>query len=172
MEYALDRFEGEIRAALRDGAGVPAASVELVTPKPTIPADLAFPTFRLARERGVPPSQLAQELAATLRFGPDSLVGTVAAAGPFLNFTLDPQRLAAATLDEVARLGPRYGHDDRGAGKTTVVEYSSPNMARRMHVGHVHSTIIGQDLANIVTALGYGTIGDNHIGDWGKNFGC
>lgn len=171
MEYALDRFEAEIRAALGAQAGAPEGLIELVTPKPGIPADLAFPLFRLARERGVAPPHLAGELAAALRFGPDSIVGGVAAAGPFLNFSLDPARLAAATLDEVARLGPRYGHDDHGAGQTAVIEYSSPNMARRMHVGHIRSTIIGQALANITAALGYGVVRDSHIGDWGKNFG-
>src|SRR5262249_38144338 len=115
--------------------------------------------------------KLAQELAEALHLGPDSLIGGVAAAGPFLNFTLDPTRLAAAVLEEVERLGARYGSDDRGAGKTVMVEYSSPNVARRMHVGHIRTTIIGQALFNITAALGYHTISDNHIGDWGKNFG-
>jgi arginyl-tRNA synthetase len=95
----------------------------------------------------------------------------VGAAGPFLNFSLDPARLASAVLAESERLGERYGHDDRGAGATVLVEYSSPNMARRMHVGHIRSTIIGQALANIHAALGYRVISDSHIGDWGQNFG-
>src|SRR5439155_16112462 len=90
---------------------------------------------------------------------------------PFLNFSLSPPRLAAAVLEEVPRLGLRYGHDDLGAGKTALVEYSSPNMARRMHVGHVRTTIIGQAVANILAALGYRVLRDSHIGDWGKNFG-
>lgn len=171
MEYAFDRFEGEVRESLTRQARIPAGLVELVTPKPGIPADLAFPTFRLARERGVAAPNLAADLAAALHFGPASLVGGVAAAGPFLNFSLDPARLAAAVLGEVARLGPRYGHDDRGAGETVLVEYSSPNMARRMHVGHVRSTIIGQALAHILAALGHRVVSDSHIGDWGKNFG-
>lgn len=171
MDYALDRFSGVIRAALIEQGGIPAGLVELVTPKPGIAADLAFPVFRAARERGVPPPALARELAETLRFAPDALVGRVEAAGPFLNFSLDPARLAAATLAECDRLAERYGHDDLGAGRTILVEYSSPNMARRMHVGHIRSTIIGQALANILGALGYRVISDSHIGDWGKNFG-
>jgi len=171
MEYALDRFEREVRAALSGQGRVPAELVEVVTPRPNIPADLAFPTFRLARERGVAAPRLAQDLAATMRFGPDSLVGGVAAIGPFLNFSLSPPRLAAAVLEEVPRLGLRYGHDDLGAGRTALVEYSSPNMARRMHVGHVRTTIIGQAVANILAALGYRVLRDSHIGDWGKNFG-
>ena len=171
MEYAFDRFEQDVRDALERQARVPGNLVEVVTPKPGIPADLAFPTFRLARERGVPAPHLAQDLAATLHFGPTSLVRAATAVGPFLNFSLDSARLAAAVLEEVTQLGPQYGHDGRGAGRTVLVEYSSPNMARRMHVGHIRSTIIGQALANILAALGYRVVRDSHLGDWGKNFG-
>ena len=151
--------------------GIPTGQIELITPRPNIPADLAFPTFRAARERGVAPPALARTLADTLRFAANSLVGAVEALGPFLNFSLAPAALATAVLEEIDHLGARYGHDDRGAGRTVLVEYSSPNMARRMHVGHIRSTIIGQALANIVAALGYRVISDSHIGDWGKNFG-
>jgi arginyl-tRNA synthetase len=171
MDYALDRFAADIRAALTDQAQIPAELVELVSPKPNIPADLAFPTFRLARERGESAPELARGLADMLRFAPDSLVGSATAAGPFLNFEIDPARLAATVLTEVAARGARYGHDDLGNGRPVVVEYSSPNMARRMHVGHVRTTIIGQAIANILAALGYRVISDSHIGDWGKNFG-
>jgi arginyl-tRNA synthetase len=171
MDYALDRFEQQVRDAIIATGKAPAAQVEVTAPKPNIPADLAFPAFRAAKELGVAPPQLAQELAAAVRFADDSLVGGVTAAGPFLNFTLDVGRLTAAVLEEVEELGPRYGHDDRGTGKTIIVEYSSPNVARRMHVGHIRTTIIGQSLFNIISALGYHTISDNHLGDWGKQFG-
>jgi arginyl-tRNA synthetase len=171
MDYAFDQFTEEIRKALTEQGQLPAEQVDLVAPKPGIPADLAFPTFRLARERGEPAPQVAQGLAGRLRFAPDSLVGRVTAAGPFLNFAFHPARLAATVLGEVAAHGERYGHDDRGEGQTVLVEYSSTNMARRMHVGHVRTTIIGQALANILAAQGYRVISDNHIGDWGKNFG-
>ena len=171
MDYALDRFAGEIRAALATQGAVPTGLIELITPKPGIAADLAFPVFRAARERGMAPPALAAALATTLHFGPETLVGRVEAAGPFLNVSLDPARLATAVLAECDRLGDGYGHDDRGAGQTLIVEYSSPNMARRMHVGHIRSTIIGQALANILAALGYQVVSDSHIGDWGKNFG-
>jgi arginyl-tRNA synthetase len=171
MDYALDRFQQQVRAALALTGKVPVALIEVAAPKPNIPADLAFPAFRAAKELGLAPPKLAQELAEALRFEPDALIGGVAAAGPFLNFTLDAGRLTAAVLEEVERLGARYGHDDQGDGKTALVEYSSPNVARRMHVGHIRTTIIGQSLFNITAALGYHTISDNHIGDWGKNFG-
>ncbi|HNP73079.1 MAG TPA: arginine--tRNA ligase [Kouleothrix sp.] len=171
MDYALDRFEQQVRDAIAATGQVPGELVDLTAPKPNIPADLALPAFKAAKALGVPPPQLAQALAQAIQLPEGSLVGAVAAAGPFLNFTLHPARLAAAVLDEVEELGPRYGSDDIGAGKTVVVDYSSPNVAKLMHVGHIRSTIIGQSLYNIFQFLGYRTIGDNHLGDWGKQFG-
>jgi arginyl-tRNA synthetase len=171
MEYALDRFTRQVRDAIAASGRVPAEQIEVVAPKPNIPADLAFPTFRSAKEAGLPPPQLAQELAAAIRIPEGSLIAGVAAAGPFLNFTLDATALAAAVLAEIERLGERYGSDDSGQGQTIVIDYSSPNIAKTMHVGHIRSTIIGQALYNIFSFLGYRTIGDNHLGDWGTQFG-
>jgi arginyl-tRNA synthetase len=171
MDYALDRFEQEVRAQLGATGKVPATQIEVAPPKPNIPADLAFPAFRAAKELGVPPQQLAQELASSMRFGPDSLVGQVAAAGPFLNFSLNTARLVSAVLHEVEELGPRYGRDDQGSGQTVVIDYSAPNVAKLMHIGHIRSTIIGQALYNIFSFLGYRVVGDNHLGDWGTQFG-
>jgi arginyl-tRNA synthetase len=171
MDYALDRFEQQVRQAIAAAGKVRLELIELAQPKPNIPADLAFPAFRAAKELGVTPPQLAQQLAATIHVEPDTLVGGVAAAGPFLNFTLDTARLTSAVLEEVERLGSQYGGDDLGQNQPVVVEYSSPNIARRMHVGHIRSTIIGQAIHNILRFLGYHTIADNHLGDYGKQFG-
>lgn len=171
MKYALDRFEDEVRAAIAATGKAPISQIEVTTPKPNIPADLAFPTFRAAKERGVAPPALARDLAELIRFAPDALAAGAAAAGPFLNFTLDPARLTAAVLGEIERMGARYGSDDVGQNQTAIVEYSSPNIARRMHVGHIRTTIIGQAINNIMRFLGYHTIADNHLGDYGKQFG-
>jgi arginyl-tRNA synthetase len=171
MEYALERFTAEVKAAIAATGLVSPALIELTTPKSNIPADLAFPAHRAAKERGVPPPQLAAELAAAIAPGEDSLIGAVQAAGPFLNFSMHPQRLAAAVLHAIGAQGPRYGHQRDGAGKRIVIDYSAPNIARRMHVGHIRSTIIGQTLVNIFRGLGYTVIGDNHLGDWGTQFG-
>ncbi|MEO7913497.1 MAG: arginine--tRNA ligase [Roseiflexaceae bacterium] len=171
MDYALDRFEQQVRDAIIATGKVPAALIDLTEPKPNIPADLALPVFRAAKELKLAPPQLAQELAESVRLSDDMLIGAVAAAGPFLNFTLDTARLTAAVLEEIEELGPRYGSDDQGAGKTIVIDYSAPNIAKTMHVGHIRSTIIGQSLYNIFAFLGYRVIGDNHLGDWGTQFG-
>jgi arginyl-tRNA synthetase len=171
MNYAIDEFERQIRESVLATGMTSPGTVELVSPKPNVPADLSFPTFRLAKGLGVPPAQLAGQLLTRLRFGPDSLVAEATAAGPYINFVVEPDRFAAAVLSEVERLGDRYGQDDAGEGRTVMIDYSSPNVARRMHVGHVRSTIIGQALVNIISALGHRTVRDNHLGDWGKTFG-
>ncbi len=172
MDYALDRFVAEAQAVIGATGKVPAALIETQTPRPNIPADLSFPAFRAAKELGIAPPQLAQELAAQIQLGADSLIGGVVAIGPFLNFSMHPQHMATAVLEEIAHYGERYGHHSQGEGKTIVVDYSAPNVAKRMHVGHIRSTIIGQALVNIFRALGYHTIGDNHLGDWGTQFGA
>ena len=133
--------------------------------------DLAFPTFKAAKALGVAPPQLAAELAALIQPAPDGLIGAVVATGPFLNFSLHPERLVHMVLTTIVRQGDQYGAQADGAGKTVVIDYSAPNIAKRMHVGHIRSTIIGQALVNIYRATGYTVIGDNHLGDWGKQFG-
>jgi arginyl-tRNA synthetase len=170
MQYALERFNAEVIEVIAATGEVPADQIELTTPKPNIPADLAFPVFRAAKARGIAPPELATRLAAAIQPGPDSLIGSISAAGPFLNFTLHPERMAVAVLQEITS-DTAYGHHRDGDGKTIVIDYSAPNIARRMHVGHIRSTIIGQTLANIFRGLGYRVIGDNHLGDWGTQFG-
>ncbi len=171
MDYALERFTAEVTQVLVATGRVPANLIELTTPKPNIPADLALPMFKAAKELGQPPPRLAAELAAAITLPPDSLIGAVTAVGPFLNFSMHPERLAAAVVSEIQATGVNYGHQDDGAGHRIVVDYSAPNIAKRMHVGHIRSTIIGQALVNIYRTLGYAVVGDNHLGDWGKQFG-
>jgi arginyl-tRNA synthetase len=171
MDYTLERFTAEVTATIAATGRVPAAQIELATPKPNIPADLAFPTFKAAKELGIPPPQLAAELAATITLAPDALIGAVSAAGPFLNFSLRPEALAGAVIGEIQAGGGAYGQQSDGQGRRVVVDYSAPNIAKRMHVGHIRSTIIGQAIVNLYKALGYEVIGDNHVGDWGKQFG-
>lgn len=171
VDYVIDQFEREVTSALRATGVIPADLVEVITSPPTIAADLSFPAFRTARATGLPPPACAKTIASAIAITPDSLIGQVEAVGSYVNFTVDPNRFGQAVLDEIERRGDRYGCDDLGSNQTVVVDYSSPNVAKRMHVGHIRSTIIGQALVNILRALGYHTVGDNHLGDWGKTFG-
>ncbi|GIV98049.1 MAG: arginine--tRNA ligase [Herpetosiphonaceae bacterium] len=174
MHYTFDRFYHQIQAALLDSGLIGVDDIDLQVPKAaSVQADLALPCFKAAKARGVNPAQLAGQLAEAVRhqFGSDSLVGSVEATGPFLNFNLNKSALARQVIGEIEAHGDSYGRDDRGLGRTIVVDYSAPNVAKRMHVGHIRSTIIGQALVNLLRAQGYTVVGDNHLGDWGKQFG-
>jgi len=170
-EYALDRFAREIGDALIRTGEVQAEEISLLPPPPEVPADLGLPCFLLARRLRRPPAAIAADLARQVTPPPDALIGQIQAQGPYLNFTLKPGELARRVLEEVRRWAESYGGDDVGQGRNVVIDYSSPNVARRMHVGHVRSTIIGQAIRNLYDFLGYRTIGDNHLGDWGTQFG-
>ena len=139
----------------------------------TAAADLRFGDYQsnvamvLAKQRKMNPRQLAQDILARL-----DLAGLAAAeiAGPgFVNFRILPEayaeRAAALLRDE------RLGVPDLGAGRTVVVDFSAPNVAKPMHVGHIRSTILGDSLCRIARFLGFTVIADNHIGDWGTQFG-
>ena len=171
MEYAFDALTREADALATETGLIPPGHAAFGPPNPRAPADLALPVFRVAQEHDVPPPSLAAEIAAAMRAGPRALVGEITAAGPYVNVSVAPGPFTAAVLADVERLGEAYGADDLGAGRTIVVDYSAPNVAKRMHIGHVRSTVIGQALANLLRRLGYQTVGDNHIGDWGKSFG-
>ncbi|MBI4153480.1 arginine--tRNA ligase, partial [Candidatus Woesebacteria bacterium] len=99
------------------------------------------------------------------------LVSKIEVAGPgFINFFLSEN----AFFKEVGKIEKgkeKYGTSDLGKGKVVVVEYSSPNIAKRFGIGHLRSTIIGQSLYNLYKFLGYKVIGENHLGDWGTQFG-
>ena len=88
----------------------------------------------------------------------------------FINFYLD-NHWAARQLSVVAREGTKYGSSRLGRNQTVVIDYSSPNIAKKMHVGHLRSTVIGAAICNLYKFLGYKVISDNHLGDWGTQFG-
>lgn len=122
----------------------------------------------LAKAQKMNPRQLAADVAAKLDIAQWCEPVEVAGAG-FLNFRLKPAALAAA-LQEVARGGPLF-FDQATQPRCVVIDFSSPNVAKPMHVGHIRSTILGDSLARTLRLLGHRVVTDNHIGDWGTQFG-
>ena len=117
--------------------------------------------LRLANQLGEPPREVAARLVAALEV--DDLCEPPAIAGPgFINLTLRPDVLAAAVNDRTA-FAPR--------GERVVVDYSQPNVAKQMHVGHLRSTVIGDAVCNVLRYVGYEVIRQNHVGDWGTQYG-
>ncbi|MBI2066148.1 arginine--tRNA ligase [Candidatus Woesebacteria bacterium] len=127
----------------------------------------------LAKEEGKSPKEAASQIVEKLKKDKNlaKIVSKIEVAGPgFINFFLSEQAL----LDELVSIEKqqeKYGTSDWGKGRTVVVEYSSPNIAKRFGIGHLRSTVIGQSLYNLYQFLGYKVIGVNHIGDWGTQFG-
>ena len=132
--------------------------------------DFAFPCFTLAKTMHKAPNMIASDLSADERVK-DSCFSRVEAKGPYLNFFVDRGEYARAILSEVMKNGTDYGSSEEGAGKTVVVEYSSPNIAKPFHVGHAFTTILGHSLARIYEKLGYSVVRMNHLGDYGTQFG-
>ncbi len=131
---------------------------------------LAFPKKRLGVKS---PLELAQEIAELLKkkASLDGVVARVETASPgFINFYLAGE-FYRKLLGEVVKKGNGFGQQIIGQGKTIIIDYSSPNIAKPFGIGHLRSTIIGQTLYNIFSFLGYRVIGDNHLGDWGTQFG-
>jgi arginyl-tRNA synthetase len=163
----LQELESRLATALTATLGEPASAPV------TTAADLRFGDYQsnaamvLAKQRKTNPRALAQEIIDRLDL---TDLATADIAGPgFINFRILPTayaaRVAALIRDE------RLGVPATGEGKTVVVDFSAPNVAKPMHVGHIRSTIIGDSLARIARFLGFNVIADNHIGDWGTQFG-
>lgn len=131
--------------------------------------DLAFPCFPLAKVMRKAPPLIAQELAE--KFTADAYIDRAEAVGGYLNFFYNRAAYADATLRSVREQGERWGASDIGNGKTVLVEFSSPNIAKPFHIGHLFSTAVGNSLERIYRHLGYKTVKINHLGDWGTQFG-
>jgi arginyl-tRNA synthetase len=165
----MHEFVERIRAAIARHSGLAPAAVKIESPRDPTHGDLAFPCFQLARAQRQPPNAAAIKLAQAIA-GELGRIAVVA-AGPYVNFRLERAALARSVLVGIEHLGSQYGRSEEGAGKTVVLDYSSPNIAKPFHVGHLRSTILGTAIKRLHEALGYRAVGINHLGDWGSQFG-
>jgi len=138
-------------------------------PPDTAMGDFALPCFRFAKALKKSPALIAQELASSIHA--DGIISEVSALNGYLNFKIDKAGLALATLKEIADRGARYGSSEIGQGKTVCIDYSSVNIAKPFHIGHLSTTVIGGALYKIHSFLGYRVVGINHLGDYGTQFG-
>ncbi|KZS96430.1 arginyl-tRNA synthetase [Sistotremastrum niveocremeum HHB9708] len=131
---------------------------------------VALPRFRLKEKPDVTGKKVLAE------FKADEWIESVVAQGPFLHYQLNTATLFREVLTQIHQLTnetekPLYGTSKIGEGKKVIIEYSSPNIAKQFHVGHLRSTIIGQFLSNVYSACGWEVIAMNYLGDWGTQFG-
>lgn len=130
--------------------------------------DLVIPIPRL-RVKGTPPVKLAEEWAS--KFPKGKYLKEVIAKGPFIQFFFSPSLLFNLVIKDILSKKEHFGDSSIGSGKKVVIEFSSPNIAKPFHAGHLRSTIIGGFLSNLHEKLGYNVIRLNYLGDWGKQFG-
>ncbi|OBR91187.1 arginine--tRNA ligase [Clostridium ragsdalei P11] len=138
-----------------------------IPPKPEM-GDYAFPCFQLAKTLRKSPNMIAEELKSKLG---KEYFEKVENLGPYLNFFVDKAAFTKDTLEKVLKEGENYGKSELGKGKNIVVEFSSPNIAKPFHVGHLFSTSVGNALYKMISSQGYNCTRINHLGDWGTQFG-
>ncbi len=156
--------------ALTDSANLTANDIVGMFEYPPDPkmGDLAFPCFKLAKTLRQAPPKIAASLAEGLSVAGISRVDV---AGGYLNMFTDKSGMAANTVNTILDKKENYGANDEGVGKTVVLDYSSPNVAKPFHIGHLGTTVIGHSLKKLHTFCGYDCVGINHLGDWGTQFG-
>ena len=131
--------------------------------------DYALPCFKLAKILRKSPVAIAETLKEN--FPIDEVISEVSAVNGYLNFKVDKTSLTRQVLDRIFSEGDAYGASDEGAGKTICIDYSSINIAKPFHIGHLSTTVLGGALYRIFNFLGYKAIGINHLGDYGTQFG-
>ncbi len=131
--------------------------------------DYALPCFKFAKVMRKSPVAIAEELKNT--FATDDAISEIEAVNGYLNFRVNRTALVKETLEKIAEQGEAFGSSDMGNGKTICIDYSSVNIAKPFHIGHLSTTVIGGALYRIFKFLGYNTVGINHLGDYGTQFG-
>lgn len=149
------------------------SSVEIAAlitpPKDSKMGDFCLPCFRFSKALRKSPIAIAEELAASITL-PDCFEKAEAVAG-YLNFILNKKAYNKRIIEKAVADGKAYGDQNVGEGKNVCIDYSSVNVAKPLHIGHLSSTAIGAALYRIYKKLGYNAIGINHLGDWGTQFG-
>ena len=143
-------------------------SALIETPKHESHGDLAFPCFELAKALRKSPVQIASELAAQIT---SEQFTSVRAMGPYINVCLNRKSISVPIVKAVVEQKGSYGDADFGKGQTMVVDLSSPNIAKPFSMGHLRSTVIGNAICQLAKKVGFKTVGINHLGDWGTQFG-
>lgn len=151
--------------------GVTAEEIEkmLSVPPDAAMGEYALPCFKLAKLMRKSPTKIAGEIAENYA-PPEGILG-VSAVNGYLNFRVDRENAAKDILAEILSKKEGYGDGDEGRGKTICIDYSSVNIAKPFHIGHLLTTVIGGALCRIYKKLGYKVVGINHLGDWGTQFG-
>ena len=172
MDFKLSISE-EIASALKavydaEPPSVSEIAAGLEVPPDTAMGDYAFPCFKLSKGLRKSPMMIADSLKDAIHA---DYLGKIESVKGYLNFFIDRATYAEKIVSAVLAQGDSYGSDHSGEGKTVVIDYSSLNIAKRFHIGHLSTTMIGNSLYKLHRFFGYNAVGVNHLGDWGTQFG-
>lgn len=131
--------------------------------------DFAFPCFKLAKVFRKAPNMIAADLAENI--DAKGAISKVMPLGGYVNFFVNKSQLAETVINDVLTKKEKYGHTDLGQDKAVVIDFSSPNIAKPFHIGHIRTTVIGNALYKIYDSQGYNVVRVNHLGDYGTQFG-
>ena len=163
-------FKAHIAARVKAGELTQEEIYNMIAlPPNTEMGDFALPCFRLAKTMRKSPAVIAQEIAES--YPKDNIVSDVSALNGYVNFKIDRVFWTKQTLERILSEGDRYGSSDEGKGKTVCIDYSSVNIAKPFHIGHLSTTVLGSSLYKLHKFLGYTPVGINHLGDYGTQFG-
>ena len=164
-------FKEEIAKKISEATNIEKEEIEkyIEVPKDTTNGDYSFPCFNLAKVLKKSPVIIAQEITQKIIID-NSPIKSVNDVAGYVNFYIDKKILAQELIKEVSTVS-KIGSSNIGEGKTIVIDYSAPNIAKPFHIGHLKTTVMGGALYNIYKHLGYNVIGVNHLGDYGTQFG-
>lgn len=165
----MEEIKNNIKLKIAEVANISVEEIVLEKPKDSNNGDFAFPCFRLSKVMRKAPAIIAEELKENLK----NIEGIekIDSVNGYLNFYAAKDNMAKKVLVDVLTRKCEYGKSEEGKGQNVVVDFSSPNIAKPFHIGHLRSTVIGKALYNIYEHLGYNVVGVNHLGDWGTQFG-
>ena len=161
-KYIAERLHAE-------GVSAEELAALIVCPPDPAMGDYALPCFKLAKTLRKSPAAIAESLCAD--FTADEVIGKAEAVNGYLNFTVNRTGMVGDILKKVLSEGARYGASDMGSGRVVCIDYSSVNIAKRFHIGHLSTTVLGAAIYRIMNFLGYKAVGINHLGDYGTQFG-
>lgn len=151
------------------GVGSDEIASSITLPPNSQMGDYALPCFKFAKVLRKSPVAIAEGLAADII--PDDVISEVAAVNGYVNFRINKDGLSREVIQKISDEWLHYGGSSVGAGKTVCIDYSSVNIAKPFHIGHLSTTVIGSSLYKIFKFLGYNAVGINHLGDYGTQFG-
>lgn len=151
------------------GVGSDEIASSITLPPNSQMGDYALPCFKFAKVLRKSPVAIAEALAADII--PDDVISEVAAVNGYVNFRINKDGLSREVIQKIFEEWQNYGGSSVGAGKTVCIDYSSVNIAKPFHIGHLSTTVIGSSLYKIFKFLGYNAVGINHLGDYGTQFG-